>query len=200
MSKRENKLKIFSALEVANMCGVVNQTAINWIKNGYLKAFTTPGGQYRVYSENLIEFLQGRGMKIPETLLPFVKEKKRNRRIFIIDADRDFSAVLREKILQGCADCDVVAAATPFEAGIIMTRDNPQYILLSDNMADITPVRIREIFSEINGGQPSEGRQKIIYLKNVNRTEDFSKSADLVLVKPPDFTRITAFINSVNGV
>ncbi|HPX48569.1 MAG TPA: histidine kinase, partial [Treponemataceae bacterium] len=23
---------MFSALEVANMCGVVNQTAINWIK------------------------------------------------------------------------------------------------------------------------------------------------------------------------
>ena len=42
MGKKGKKLKIFSALEVANLCGVVNQTAINWIKNGYLKAFTTP--------------------------------------------------------------------------------------------------------------------------------------------------------------
>ncbi|MDR2747514.1 MAG: histidine kinase, partial [Treponema sp.] len=32
---------MYSALEVANICGVVNQTAINWIRNGYLKAFVT---------------------------------------------------------------------------------------------------------------------------------------------------------------
>ena len=81
MGKRENKLKIFSALEVANMCGVVNQTAINWIKNGYLKAFTTPGGQYRVYSENMIEFLEGRGMNIPDVLLPFVKDDKKGKKV-----------------------------------------------------------------------------------------------------------------------
>ena len=45
-----------SALEVANICGVVNQTAINWIKSGHLKAFITPGGQYRVYTDDLISF------------------------------------------------------------------------------------------------------------------------------------------------
>jgi len=48
---------------VANLCGVVNQTAINWIRNGYLKAFTTPGGQYRIYAEDLISFLDSRGMR-----------------------------------------------------------------------------------------------------------------------------------------
>ena len=50
MTRNESRrrVKMYSALEVANMCGVVNQTAINWIRNGYLKAFNTPGGQYRV--------------------------------------------------------------------------------------------------------------------------------------------------------
>ena len=42
---KKNKIKIYSAMEVAKLCGVVNQTAINWIKSGYLPAFTTPGGQ-----------------------------------------------------------------------------------------------------------------------------------------------------------
>ncbi|MDX9899753.1 MAG: histidine kinase, partial [Spirochaetia bacterium] len=41
MAKTSKKLRIFSALEVANLCGVVNQTAINWIRSGYLKAFMT---------------------------------------------------------------------------------------------------------------------------------------------------------------
>ena len=56
MAKSIKKIRIFSALEVANLCGVVNQTAINWIRNGYLKAFTTPGGQYRIYAEDLMAF------------------------------------------------------------------------------------------------------------------------------------------------
>ena len=34
MVKKRKRIKIYSALEVANICGVVNQTAINWIKNG----------------------------------------------------------------------------------------------------------------------------------------------------------------------
>ena len=195
MSKRENKLKIFSALEVANMCGVVNQTAINWIKNGYLKAFTTPGGQYRVYSENLIDFLLGRGMKIPATLLPFVKDRKKDRKVLIIDNDRDFTSVLVEKIQNSCSDCDVIVPSNIFEAGVMIIKDNPQYIIISDTVSDISPARIREL---ADAGSP--GRQKIIFLKGFNRSEDFSKSADLILVKPPDFSRITAFINSFPGI
>ena len=68
MSKSVKKVRIFSALEVANLCGVVNQTAINWIRNGYLKAFTTPGGQYRIYAEDLVAFLEKRGMRVPPEL------------------------------------------------------------------------------------------------------------------------------------
>ena len=41
MVKKRKRIKIYSALEVANICGVVNQTAINWIKNGSLKAVST---------------------------------------------------------------------------------------------------------------------------------------------------------------
>ena len=65
MSGSKNE-KVYSALEVAKICGVVNQTAINWIKAGYLKAFCTPGGQYRVYPEDLADFMTKRNMKLPE--------------------------------------------------------------------------------------------------------------------------------------
>lgn len=60
MTKHDKRVRIYSALEVANLCGVVNQTAINWIKSGHLKAFTTPGGQFRIYAEDLIAFLEER--------------------------------------------------------------------------------------------------------------------------------------------
>ncbi len=75
MTKRAKKQRLFSALEVANICGVVNQTAINWIKNGHLNAFTTPGNQYRVYPEDLVAFLEERGMKVPPEVREAAEEK-----------------------------------------------------------------------------------------------------------------------------
>ena len=71
-----NKTIVYSALEVANICGVVNQTAINWIRNGYLKAFSTPGGQYRIYLEDLVAFMKERNMKIPAEVLDAYQQNK----------------------------------------------------------------------------------------------------------------------------
>ena len=65
MSKEFEKTIVYSALEVANICGVANQTAINWIRNGYLKAYSTPGGQYRVYADDLVGFMSDRNMRVP---------------------------------------------------------------------------------------------------------------------------------------
>jgi len=53
MGRNDKRVRIFSALEVANLCGVVNQTTINWIKSGHMKAFTTPGGQFRVCTRRI---------------------------------------------------------------------------------------------------------------------------------------------------
>ena len=75
MSGKTRKTIIYSALEVANICGVVNQTAINWIRNGYLTAFNTPGGQYRVYLDDLIDFMKERNMRIPDDLLNAANRK-----------------------------------------------------------------------------------------------------------------------------
>ena len=76
------------------MCGVVNQTAINWIKNGYLKAFNTPGGQYRVYKDDLIEFINARGMRVPEALTVTEGPQADWKSIIVIDDDE----VLNEAI------------------------------------------------------------------------------------------------------
>ena len=96
MARTDKKIRIFSALEVANICGVVNQTAINWIKNGYLKAFTTPGGQYRVYAEDLIDFLSSRGMRLPVELQKMMEEIQSLRTILIVDDDQALNDSLKK--------------------------------------------------------------------------------------------------------
>ena len=95
MQDKTNKPVVFSALEVANICGVVNQTAINWIKGGHLKAFTTPGGQYRVYPDDLAEFMKERDMRIPDELAKHctgVTVAKKS--ILVVDDDRGLNTVI----------------------------------------------------------------------------------------------------------
>ena len=102
MAKNEKKVRIFSALEVANICGVVNQTAINWIKNGYLKAFTTPGGQYRVYAEDLLNFLQERNMRVPEELMQIVQEEPGPEKLLIIDDEKELNNLMLSILRGSC--------------------------------------------------------------------------------------------------
>jgi len=192
MKKKESKVKTFSALEVANICGVVNQTVINWVKRGHLKAFVTPGGQYRIYSEYLIRFLQQRKMKIPEELLAFVKEKK----ILIADADESFLRLLKEKIAQNYPGYNIFTSSNGFDTGLLIATKNPDYIIVSENMKDIAAEKLKSLSVEEDG---KPGNYKIIFIKDTdadNIAEDLSKAIDLVLSKPVDFSKMFSFIAS----
>ena len=90
MSPRKTKERVFSAHEVANICGVVNQTVINWIDKGHLAAFRTPGGQYRVYPDVLASFFKEQGMRLPEEVQKILAEQSRIDKVLIIDSDKRF--------------------------------------------------------------------------------------------------------------
>jgi excisionase family DNA binding protein len=133
MAKKNDKPEVFSALEVANICGVVNQTAINWIKGGHLKAFTTPGGQYRVYPDDLAEFMKNRDMRIPaeleEKCSASVLAKKS---ILIVDDDRGLNTVIARFLGKKFKDStvEIYQAFDGFEAGVLMTEKHPGVLIL----------------------------------------------------------------------
>ncbi len=137
MAKTDKKIRIFSALEVANICGVVNQTAINWIKNGYLKAFTTPGGQYRVYSEDLVEFLHSRGMRMPEELQRILDEQMEVDSILIVDDDQDLNNMMYQYLQQRYPDYSLFQAFDGFEAGKMIAEQKPSIILLDIDLPGV---------------------------------------------------------------
>jgi two-component system, OmpR family, response regulator len=137
MAKTDKKIRIFSALEVANICGVVNQTAINWIKNGYLKAFTTPGGQYRVYSEDLVEFLHSRGMRMPEELQRILDEQMEVDSILIVDDDQDLNNMVAQYLTQRYPDYSIYQAYDGFEAGKLIAEHKPSVILLDIDLPGV---------------------------------------------------------------
>ena len=151
MSKDSNKTIVYSALEVANICGVVNQTAINWIRNGYLKALSTPGGQYRIYLEDLVDFMKDRNMKIPTELLEASQQKKSiSASILIVDDDRGLNQVVTKFIEKEIPDLSIFQAFDGFEAGAIMAEKKPNIILLD---LDLPGVNGEDLFKKINASE-----------------------------------------------
>ena len=193
MEKKRKRIKIYSALEVANICGVVNQTAINWIKNGSLKAFTTPGGQYRVYAEHLVDFLKERGMKVPSQVLEslndgFVNEKK----ILIIDPDRVAIKELREILADSLPGYSFISAATSFDAGQLLMAEKPEIIILSESFQDLT---VENLYDTISSRRDYE-KPAIIFIAQENSTARESSKADLFLYQPVDLDKLLEFIRS----
>jgi two-component system OmpR family response regulator len=170
-TKQAKKVRIFSALEVANICGVVNQTTINWIKNNHLKAFTTPGGQYRIYAEDLLQFLESRGMRIPEELQEIVNEEKKC--LVIVDDDRELNQMMFSYFKTKFSSYEIFQAFDGFEAGSLISKHEPDGIVLDLDLPGLNGFdlckKIRESSDSqslkiisISGMDTDEVRQKIL--------------------------------------
>ena len=195
METKRKRIKIYSALEVANICGVVNQTAINWIKNGSLKAFTTPGGQYRVYAEHLVDFLKERGMKVPAEVLEslndgFVNEKK----ILIISPDRVAIKELRDSLAGSLQGYSFISAATSFDAGRLLMAEKPEIIILSESFRELT---VENLYDTISSRRDYE-KPAIIFIADENSTARESRKADLFLHRPVDLDKLLEVINGLH--
>ena len=76
--------RFFTTSEVARYCAVTNDGVLKWIKSGKLRAFSTPGGHYRISAEDFREFLQRYDMPIDES---FFRGTKRQRTVLVVDDD-----------------------------------------------------------------------------------------------------------------
>ncbi|TVR59735.1 MAG: response regulator [Spirochaetaceae bacterium] len=195
MARTDKKVRIFSALEVANICGVVNQTAINWIKNGYLKAFTTPGGQYRVYSEDLVEFLHSRGMRMPEELEKILEKQMSIQTIAIIDDDHDFNDLLKQYIEKEYENRTILQAFDGFDAGRVLAESKPGLILLDIDLPGVDGHKLcrtvkadaglqNPIVIAISGLDAAKERESIL-----------ADGADAFIAKPVKFDELSRVIN-----
>jgi len=202
MSKevKNKRVQIFSALEVANMCGVVNQTAINWIRNGHLKAFNTPGGQYRVYKDDLISFIRNRGMRVPENLQD--GEPSANwKSLIVIDDDEGLNNAIASYVKKNNPDLKVYQSFDGFDAGAQLVEKKPGFVLLD---LALPGVNGQELCKRIKN-DPAFGRPYVMVitaLTDENLEQDmYDLGADRFFRKPLVLADLTeAIFSEVEGV
>ena len=154
---KDKKLVLYSALEVSRICGVVNQTAINWIRNNSLKAFKTPGGQFRVYPDDLAEFMLSRNLRVPEEVIANCKYKSRlySQSVLIVDDDAGLNSVIAKYLSKKFAAMQIYQAFDGFDAGVQMSEKHPRCVILDLDLPGINGFDLcRRIKEEENLGKP----------------------------------------------
>jgi len=201
MAKSERRIRIFSALEVANICGVVNQTAINWIRSGHLKAFTTPGGQYRVYAKDLTAFLDTRGMSASEEFLKTVIESA-DYSIFMLAADQSTCTVLTSELEALLPSQTIVYASNWFEVGRKCAEYKPGFLLIDTALQGV------EISSFVHSVKSDHffGKPYIFLLADADFTlqpmgseSQKNKQPDAIFTKPLDLGKLLPLVKSLEG-
>ena len=208
MPKIGRKVKIFSALEVANICGVVNQTAINWIKNGYLKAFTTPGGQYRIYAKDLAAFLDNRGMSDSGEALQVLLERANWNILLIATADMALNNYLQKEIYEALPEFVLLRAYDGFEMGLRLAGEKPGFILLDRDLPGVEHERLLRVlkkdavfgkpfvFLMIDGTKSREAKKSGDFSEHINSGES-GDSADKIFTKPPNVVTLIDLIKDL---
>ena len=112
----------FSIPKAAKHCSISRVTLWRWVKSGKLKAFLTPGGQYRIREEDLELFISGKMGHLPQA--KFLKEKK----ILIVDDDPSVQKLLTKMLSTNGFRAEV--ASDGFEAGVKTVQFKPDLMVL----------------------------------------------------------------------
>ena len=92
--------EVFTTFEAADICHANISSIKNWIANGELDAFRTPGGHYRIRREVLVDFLRRHEMPNPFT-------RREAPRVLVVHPDGEF---LERFAVSLGADAEVDAA------------------------------------------------------------------------------------------
>jgi excisionase family DNA binding protein len=188
VSRNGRRVKIFSALEVANICGVVNQTAINWIKNGHLKAFITPGGQYRIYAKDLAAFLDKRGMGDSGEALQVLLEQANWNTLLIASDDEGLNNRLKEQLRELLPDYEILQAFDGFDTGRLLTEEKPGFVLLDGALPGVDSSKlIRMVKADAALGKP------LVFIMD-KPDASIPDNADASFLKPPNVSKLVETI------
>jgi two-component system response regulator VicR len=123
--------KTLTTYGIAEHCQVTPRTVIQWINEGKLKAYRTPGNHSRVSVEDFMDFLRKYNMPIPDDAA-----QGDRKRILIVDDDKGMvNAIERFLIREKMYDLQV--AYDGFEAGQKFAIFNPDLVILDLKMPGV---------------------------------------------------------------
>ena len=189
--------KPFTSTKVARFCHVSHAAVCNWAKLGKLKAYRTPGGQYRFEPHVLVEFMKKHGMPVPEELLP-----RKAPRIVVVDDEAEIGQGVMRVLGKegGGSGYEVETARDGYTAGRLIQSLRPDLVILDIRMPGIDGFAVCENIKS----DPATRHAKILILsayatgENVERLK--ALGAEAFIEKPFEIAVLKEKVQKLIGL
>ena len=181
--KTEIGRRFFTTSDVARYCEVSNDGVLKWIKGGKLRAFSTPGGHYRISAEDFRAFLARYEIPVHETFFPGAEPA--GQLALVVDDEPAIREMVRRHLLQVRPGLRVEEASDGYEAGIKMGSLRPDLVVLDVMMPRVDGISLLRSIR----GNPATRRSKVLAITgDPDKVESMIEAgADLCLTKPLQF-------------
>ncbi len=115
--------------EIADLCHVHLRTVLQWVHDGKLKAYRTPGNHSRIKVDDFLIFLKQFNMPIPDNL----EGRGVARKVLIVDDDTNMVSAIR-RLFKKELNFEIEVAYDGFEAGIKLLLFKPDLVILDMKM------------------------------------------------------------------
>lgn len=183
--------RTYTTHDIAEFCDVYPSSVVNWISDGKLKAYSTPGGHHRVTREDLIAFFTKFEIPLPKKLAV------REMRVLIVDDDAEVTRVV-QRAFSRRGEFATEVCHDGMEALIRIGQDPPDLVVLdivlpkmngiqvcraikaTPKTQDIKIVAISGKKPPFNEKKPQEARIDAFFRKPLDLIELVDKSAELL--------------------
>ena len=171
--------RLLTTSEVAAYCQVTNDGVVKWIKAKKLRAYSTPGGHYRIRKSDFKEFLERFGMPVDSEF--FAEERKK---ILVVDDEANILELITRALGTDGSGFSILSAKGGYEAGLRIGTFKPDLIILDVAAPHMDGV---DVCKRIKLDPDTEGI-KVVALTGLPEQGFMEKAykvgADLCLMKP----------------
>lgn len=185
--------RTYTTHDIAKFCDVYPSSVVNWIDDGRLKAYSTPGGHHRVTREDLLAFLAEFRIPIPNELT------HRPARILVVDDDEEVTAVIARAFARRAEEFEVEVCHGGIEALIRIGQAPPDLVVLDIVLPRMDGLQVCRVLKS----KPETRDIKIVAISGkkppFNEKKPSDAGIDAFLRKPLDLFELVSEVESLVG-
>ena len=186
---------LLSTGKIARYCETTVVQVNRWINNGDLKAFRTPGGQFRVTKETFRDFLEHHEMPIRED---FFGERSDKKKVLVADDDEDLVSSICKVLRIYNKDLEIEISHDGYETLMKAGDFKPDLLILDIRMPKIDGL---EVCRRISQNKAITPKTKILAITGHSESYDrdtvLKSGADEYLLKPFDMETLLEHVDKL---
>ena len=171
--------RLLTTSEVAAYCQVTNDGVVKWIKAKKLRAYSTPGGHYRIRKSDFREFLERFGMPVDPDF--FSEERKK---ILVLNDEQAVLEAITRALGGDAGGFSILTAKDGYDVGLKIGTFKPDLVIVDIMAPNLDGVDVCKRIKLDPGTESIKILALATQPEQGSMERAYKMGADLCLVKP----------------